>query len=132
MKRIGGNGPGLEPGIVDYQFPGAADPRQRRSRLVAKGAAHCPEAMRSFRRPALTADDAVDLARWLGQATAWSSGAELDGSSGRLDFTEPNVAFAFTRIEPGAAELRISLDLEFSPPGDVGPARAIRSWSPAD
>lgn len=38
-----------------------------------------------------------------------------DGSS-RLDFTEPNLAFASTWTDSGQLELHTSLDLEFSPP----------------
>lgn len=63
MRLIGSDGQGVELGIVDYQFPDAADPRQRRSWLVVEGSAHCPQGTWSFRWPALTADDAVELAR---------------------------------------------------------------------
>jgi hypothetical protein len=63
----------------------------------------------------LTADDAVELALWLGRAAAQPSDAEHDGS-GRLDFTGPNLAFAFTWTDSGLVELHVSLDLEFSPP----------------
>jgi hypothetical protein len=114
MRLIGGDGQGVELGIVDYQFPDAADPRQRRSWLVVEGTAHCPRGTWSFRWPALTADDAVELARWLGQAAARASGAEP--CSGRLDFTEPNLVFAFTKSDPAPIELLVSLDLEFLPP----------------
>ncbi|WP_405683618.1 hypothetical protein OG204_00450 [Streptomyces sp. NBC_01387] len=63
----------------------------------------------------MTADDAVELARWLCRAAAHPSGSEHDGS-GRLDFTEPNLAFAFTWTDAGLLELGVGLDLEFSPP----------------
>ncbi|MFF3075437.1 hypothetical protein [Kitasatospora sp. NPDC057936] len=115
MRLIGSNGHGVELGVVGYQFPDAVDPRRRQSWLVVEGSAHCPQGTWSFRWQALTADDAVELARWPGQAAAHPSGSEHDGS-GRLDFTEPNFSFTFTWTDPGLLELRVSLDLEFSPP----------------
>ncbi|MCZ4101816.1 hypothetical protein C8250_015355 [Streptomyces sp. So13.3] len=115
MRLIGSDGHGVELGVVGYQFPDAVDPRQRQSWLVVEGSAHCPRGTWSFRWQALTADDAVELGRWLGRAATQPSGVGRDGS-GRLDFTEPNLAFAFTWIDAGLLELRVSLDLEFSPP----------------
>ncbi|MFI8389187.1 hypothetical protein [Streptomyces sp. NPDC085540] len=111
---IGSDGHGVELGVEGYQFPEAADPRQRQSWLITGGSAHCLEGTWSFRWQALTADDAVDLAQWLGRAVAQRFESRHDG--GRLDFTEPNLAFAFTWIDAGLLELRVSLDLEFSPP----------------
>ncbi|MFJ9523457.1 hypothetical protein ACIRPK_35125 [Kitasatospora sp. NPDC101801] len=115
MRLIGSDGHGVELGVVGYQFPDAVDPRQRQSWLVVEGSAHCPQGTWSFRWQALTADDAVELARWLDRAAIRPSGSEQDANS-RLDFTEPNLAFAFTWTDAGLVELRVSLDLEFSPP----------------
>ncbi|MDX3539026.1 hypothetical protein PV721_32785 [Streptomyces sp. MB09-01] len=120
MRLIGSDGYGVELGVAGYQFPEAVDPQQRQSWLVVEGSAHCPQGTWSFRWQALTADDAVELALWLGRAAAQPTGAEHDGS-GRLDFTEPSVAFAFTWTDSGQVELRVSLDLEFSPPWQRSP-----------
>ena len=114
MRLIGSDGHGIELGVVGYQFPDAVDPQQRQSWLVIEGSARCPQGTWSFRWQALTADDAVELALWLGRAAARPSDAEHGG--GRLDFTEPNVAFAFSWTDSGLVELHVSLDLEFSPP----------------
>lgn len=115
MRLIGTDGYGVELSVAGYQFPDAVDPQQRQSWLVIEGSAHCPQGTWPFRWQALTADDAVELALWLGRAAAQTSGAEYD-RSGRLDFTEPNLAFAFAWSDSGLVELRVSLDLEFSPP----------------
>ncbi|MFF7251534.1 hypothetical protein ACFZBU_47685 [Embleya sp. NPDC008237] len=115
MRLIGTDGHGIELGVAGYQFPDAVDPQQRQSWLIVEGSAHCPVGTWSFRWQALTADDAVALALWLGRAAARPSDAEHDGR-GHLDFTEPNLAFDFTRSDSGLVELRVGLDLEFSPP----------------
>jgi hypothetical protein len=115
MRLIGSDGHGVELGVVGYQFPDAVDLQQRQSWLVIEGSASCPEGTWSFRWQALTAEDAVELARWLQRSAAQPTDGGHDGS-GRLDFTEPNLAFAFTWTNSGQLELRISLDLEFSPP----------------
>jgi len=125
MRLIGSDGHGVELGVAGYQFPDAVDPRQRQSWLVVEGSAHCQQGTWSFRWQALTADDAVELARWLGRSAAQPPGAGHD-SSIRLDFTEPNLAFAYTWTDSGLIELRVSLDLEFSPPW----RRRVRSGEP--
>jgi hypothetical protein len=115
MRLIGSDGHGIELGVVDYQFPDAVDSQQRHSWLVIEGTAHCPQGTWSFRWQALTADDAVELAQWLRRSAAGPANPGPDGTD-RLDFTEPNLAFAITWTDSGQLELRTSLDLEFSPP----------------
>ncbi|MFG2693374.1 hypothetical protein [Kitasatospora sp. NPDC048407] len=115
MRLIDNDGHGVELGVVGYQFPDAVDPRQRQSWLVVEGAAHCPQGTWSFRWQALTADDAVELARWLGRAGVRPSGPGQAGGS-QLGFTEPNLTFAVSWADEGLVELRVGLDLEFSPP----------------
>jgi hypothetical protein len=99
---------------VDYQFPDAVDPRQRRSWLVIEGAAYCPQGTWSFRWQALTPDDAVVLANWLRRTADRPTTAEPDSAS--LTFTEPNLSFSFTRTDAHRIDLDVGLDLEFSPP----------------
>lgn len=116
MRLIDSDGYGVELSVAGYQFPDHIDPRIRYSWLIIAGTANCPEGNWSFRWQALTLDDAVELADWLRRiaAEAQPSGEPLPGPA-RLVFTEPNLAFTATPVD-GAVELRIGLDLEFSPP----------------
>jgi hypothetical protein len=109
MRLFGGDGHGVELTVVGYQFPDAVHPGQRQSWLIVEGAARCRRGAWSFRWPALTADDAVLLADWLRSMAG-------EQSSGGLEFTEPNLAFAGTRSGTNQVDLQIDLDLEFSPP----------------
>jgi hypothetical protein len=114
MRLIGSDGHGVALGVVDYQFPDAPHQGQRQSWLIVQGSASCPQGTWSFRWQALTADDAVVLADWLRSAAGLAS---VDGPGNvSLGFTEPNLAFACARSDPHLIDLRISLDLEFSPP----------------
>jgi hypothetical protein len=100
VKLIGEDGYGVELGVVDYQFPDAVDPRQRRSWLVVEGTARCPQGMWTFRWQALTCDDAVSLARWLhaGAGDRLDMGDDGQGNeTSALEFTEPNLALALSR-----------------------------------
>lgn len=102
--------------MAGYQFPDHIDPRIRYSWLVIAGTANCPEGAWTFRWQALTLDDAVELADWLGRIAAEAEPADDTArGSARLDFTEPNLSFTATRTGT-EVELGIGLDLEFSPP----------------
>ncbi|MEU1986351.1 hypothetical protein [Nocardia sp. NPDC019395] len=116
MRLIDSDGYGVELSVAGYQFPDHIDPRIRYSWLIIAGTANCPDGNWSFRWQALTLDDAVELAEWLRRiaAEAEPSGGEVPGPA-RLVFTEPNLSFAATPVA-GAVEMRIGLDLEFSPP----------------
>lgn len=115
MRLIGIDGNSVELGVVGYQFPHAVEPQQRQSWLIVEGSATCPQGTWSFRWPALTADDAVELARWLVRAGTEPCGARGDGGS-HLSFTEPNLAFTSALVDADLVELHVSFDLEFSPP----------------
>ncbi|MGW4070771.1 WapI family immunity protein [Nocardia grenadensis] len=118
MRLIDSDGYGVELSVAGYQFPDHIDPRIRYSWLVIAGTANCPDGNWSFRWQALSLDDTVELADWLGRiaAEAEPAGASTDGPA-RLAFTEPDLSFTATRTG-SAIELRIGLDLEFSPPWD--------------
>ncbi|MFI5715361.1 hypothetical protein [Nocardia sp. NPDC051750] len=126
MRLIDSDGYGVELSVAGYQFPDHIDPRIRYSWLIIAGTANCPDGNWSFRWQALTLDDAVDLAEWLRRiaAEAQPSGDAPPGPA-RLVFTEPNLSFTATPV-PGAVELRIGLDLEFSPPWN----RRVTAGSP--
>ena len=115
MRLIDSDGYGVELAIAGYQFPDHIDPRIRYGWLVIAGTANCPAGTWSFRWQALTLDDTAELADWLdriaGQAQPGGAGHE----AGRLSFTEPNLSFT-ALPDGGVVELRIGLDLEFSPP----------------
>lgn len=127
MRLIDSDGYGVELSVAGYQFPDHIDPRIRYSWLIIAGTASCPEGKWSFRWQALTLDDAVELAAWLRRlaAAVEPGGDPLPGSTG-LEFTEPNLTFAATPVT-GAVELRIGLDLEFSPPWN----RRVSAGEPA-
>lgn len=114
MRLIDSDGYGVELTVAGYQFPDHIDPRIRYSWLIIAGAANCPEGNWSFRWQALTLDDAVELAEWLRRIAAADPGDPLPEPA-RLEFTEPNLSFTALSLA-GAVELRIGLDLEFSPP----------------
>lgn len=114
MRLIGGDGYGVELGVVGYQFPDAVNPQQRRSWLVITGTAHSPQGSWSFRWQALTPEDAVALAQWLYQASDLS--VDTERRSARMSFTEPNLTFSYATAEASLIDLTIGLDLEFSPP----------------
>lgn len=114
MRLIGSDGFGVELGVVDYQFPDAGDPQKRRSWLVIHGSAHSPQGTWHFRWQALTPEDAIELARWLRQAASQPAADEQRGA--QLTFTEPNLTFTLARTNADLIDLRIGLDLEFSPP----------------
>lgn len=120
MKLIDCDGYGVELSVADYQFPEHTDPRIRYSWLVIAGSAYCPLGNWSFRWQALTLDDAVELGHWL-RCLAERDIDAVDGHDGtagsaKLTFTEPNLTFAGGRRAEGDIDLRIGLDLEFSPP----------------
>ena len=116
MRLIDSDGYGVELTVAGYQFPDHIDPRIRYSWLVIAGTANSPEGKWSFRWQALTLDDAVELAEWLRRIAAGAEpGGDSPPESARLGFTEPNLSFA-AKAAAGAVELRIGLDLEFSPP----------------
>jgi hypothetical protein len=115
MRLIGSDGHGVELGVVGYQFPDAVDLQQRQSRLVIEGSASCPEGTWSLRWQALTAEDAVELARWLQRSAAQSTDGRHD-DSGWLDFTEPNWPSPSPGPPQASSSFRISVDLELLPP----------------
>ncbi|MBF6349624.1 MULTISPECIES: WapI family immunity protein [Nocardia] len=116
MRLIDSDGYGVELSVAGYQFPDHIDPRIRYSWLIIAGTAHCAEGAWTFRWQALTLDDAVELAEWLRRiAAAAEPGGDPLPEPARLGFTEPNLSFTATSVA-GAVELRIGLDLEFSPP----------------
>ncbi|WP_280423645.1 WapI family immunity protein [Nocardia carnea] len=116
MRLIDSDGYGVELTVAGYQFPDHIDPRIRYSWLIIAGTANCPEGNWSFRWQALTLDDAVELAEWLRRiAAAAEPGGDPLPEPARLEFTEPNLSFLAASVA-GGVELRIGLDLEFSPP----------------
>lgn len=124
VRLIDSDGHGVELGVAGYQLPDAIEPQHRQSWLIIEGTAHSPEGTWSFRWQALTADDAVELARWLTRTASEPSGAS--NASNHLAFTEPNLAFALASTDSSLLELRVGLDLEFSPPW----RRHVRSGDP--
>ncbi|MET8800680.1 hypothetical protein ABZV91_30370 [Nocardia sp. NPDC004568] len=118
MRLIDSDGYGVELSVAGYQFPDHIDPRIRYSWLVIAGTANSPDGNWFFRWQALSLDDTIELADWLRRiaAEAQPGGTPADGPA-RLAFTEPNLSFTATRAG-SEIELRIGLDLEFSPPWD--------------
>ncbi|WP_327148583.1 WapI family immunity protein [Nocardia sp. NBC_01329] len=84
MRLIDSDGYGVELTIAGYQFPDHIDPRIRYSWLVIAGTANCPEGNWTFRWQALSLDDTVELADWLGRIAteAGPSGEGVAGPSG--------------------------------------------------
>ncbi|MFI7003150.1 hypothetical protein [Nocardia sp. NPDC050175] len=115
MRLIGNDGYGVELGVVDYQFPDAVYPLERRSWLVIKGTGYSPQGTWSFRWQALTPEDAIELGRWLRHTTELAVDSN-EHPSAALSFIEPNLSFSAIRTDPNLIDLSIGLDLEFSPP----------------
>lgn len=125
MRLVSPDGDELELSIVGYQFPDADDPRQRFSWNVVEGDAVHGHERWHFRWPALACDEPPLLVRWLRAVAAWAEAGPGGGAGPAptaLGFTEPNLSFEVLDRR-GATEvaLRVGLDLEFRPPGVIGP-----------
>jgi hypothetical protein len=108
VRLIGFDGNGVTLRVIGYQFPDAESRVQRTSWLRIEGDATCAEGTWTFRYPALTPPDAVELSAWLRSAAA--------GAVPALAFIEPNLAFAVTARDERQVDVRVGLDLEYSPP----------------
>lgn len=100
--------------VTGYQFPDAPDPARRFSWHMVGGQARCQEGSWQFRWQALTCDESPRVSAWLRQAAG--SVTQPRDLPGPLEFLEPNLMFRALPPEGDAAQIQVSLDLEFQPP----------------
>ncbi|MEW1957169.1 hypothetical protein [Kineococcus sp. NPDC059986] len=104
-------------GLTGYQYPGRDDPGGWDANwLVVHGEVRTSDGESwSFDDPSLTTWDAQELQRWLHAAAEGHvdpvDDAQADGT-GRLAFTEPNLAFSIAAVVGHETLLRVHLSAE--------------------
>jgi hypothetical protein len=114
MRISSTNGRAVEIRVVGYQFPDATDLARKYSWHMVQGLATVEDASWHFRWQALTCDESLRVGPWLRALAAATTEADMHiGVPARLEFTEPNLAFAGLDLRPNQLVLRVELDVEF-------------------
>lgn len=120
----------VELAVAGYQFAGLASRPGEfdwdANWLMVRGDVRDGSTAWTFFDPCLTTAEADGLASWLrGLGDFAVTGGASDFGDRRLEFTEPNLAFAVREASKGVVTLDVRFDLESRPAGSGGGRRHV-------